>query len=200
LKSDPKNPEIRLRAWGMDRSLSGDIITEQNIHTLDVMSWIMNEEPVAAWGTCGHKARKDVGDCSDHFTLLFKYPKNVGITFSSRQFEGHDSPGGINNRMFGSKGVLETQYGGQVLIRGENFYKGGTTNAIYQEGAVRNIATFYQDITNGNYSNPTVEASVRSNLITILGRMAAYEKRVVTWNEMKRSREKMKPLLKGLKV
>ncbi|NLX98367.1 MAG: Gfo/Idh/MocA family oxidoreductase, partial [Rhodopirellula sp.] len=31
LEDDPKNPENRLRAWGLDRVLSGDIITEQNI-------------------------------------------------------------------------------------------------------------------------------------------------------------------------
>ena len=30
LAKDPKNPEYRLRAWGLDRFLSGDIITEQN--------------------------------------------------------------------------------------------------------------------------------------------------------------------------
>jgi len=44
-KSAPKNPENRLRAWGLDRVISGDIITEQNIHTLDVMNWIMRFPP-----------------------------------------------------------------------------------------------------------------------------------------------------------
>jgi predicted dehydrogenase len=200
LKADPNNPENRLRAWGMDRALSGDIITEQNIHTLDVMNWIMNELPVSAWGTCGHKVRGDAGNCSDHFTVLFKYPKDVGITFSSRQFQGHDSPGGIKNRMFGSKGVLETQYGGQVLIRGENFYKGGMTNPIYKEGAVNNIATFYKSIMEGDHSNPTVKPSVHSNLITVLGRMAAYRHEVITWKDMMKSEEKMEPHLKGLKI
>ena len=34
-------PEGLLRGWGLSREYSGDIITEQNIHTLDVMSWIM---------------------------------------------------------------------------------------------------------------------------------------------------------------
>ena len=41
-RKDPDNAENRLRAWGLDRVLSGDIITEQTIHTLDVMSWIMD--------------------------------------------------------------------------------------------------------------------------------------------------------------
>jgi predicted dehydrogenase len=36
LKKDPNNPEVQLRTWGLNRILSGDIITEQNIHALDL--------------------------------------------------------------------------------------------------------------------------------------------------------------------
>ena len=62
--------------------------------------------------------------------------------------------------MFGSKGVLETEYGSQVLIRGDNFYRGGQTPRIYEEGAVNNIASFHSDIQNGRFENPTVAPSV----------------------------------------
>ena len=48
--------EVRLRAWGLDRALSGDIITEQNIHTLDVASWIMDQPPLCAFGTAAPKS------------------------------------------------------------------------------------------------------------------------------------------------
>jgi len=196
----PDDSENRLRAWGLDRILSGDIITEQNIHTLDVMNWIMDQEPISAVGTGGRTVRP-VGTCWDHFTLLFEYPNNVGITFSSRQMEGHGTqPEGIRNRMFGSKGVLETEYGGQVIIRGENFYRGGRSPGIYQEGAMANIATFHKNITSKNFDNRTVAPSVRSNLITIFGRTAAYEGRKVTWNEIVNSKEKLDANLKGLKA
>jgi hypothetical protein len=164
------------------------------------MSWIMDAEPLWAVGTGGRTVRP-VGTCWDHFSGLFEYPNHVGITFSSRQIEGHGTqPEGIRNRMFGSKGVLETEYGGQVIIRGENFYRGGKSPAIYQEGAVANIATFYNDITGGSFKNPTVQPSVRSNLITILGRTAAYERRKVTWDEIINSKEKLDANLKGLKT
>jgi len=199
-RSNPDDSENRLRAWGLDRILSGDIITEQNIHTLDVMSWIMEAEPVYAVGTCGRTVRP-VGTCNDHFVLMFEYPNNIGITFSSRQIEGHGTqPDGIRNRMFGSKGVLETQYGGQVIIRGENFYRGGKSPGIYKEGAVANIKTFYTSIVQGKYDNPTVAPSVRSNLVTILGRTAAYTKRKITWRKLLRNPEKLDANLKGLKA
>ncbi len=199
LRSEPDNPEVKLKAWGLNRALSGDAITEQNIHTLDVANWIMNTPPVYAVGTGGRKVRPDVGNCWDHFTCLFQYPENVGITFSSRQFKGWDSPGGIKNRMFGSKGVLETEYGGNVIIRGENFYRGGRTNQIYQEGAENNISTFYKSVTGGIYDNPTLKVSVKSNLVALLGRTAAYNGEQVYWYQLLKDTERLDPGLSGLK-
>jgi myo-inositol 2-dehydrogenase / D-chiro-inositol 1-dehydrogenase len=143
MKNDPGNPENRIRGWGLDRALSGDMITEQDIHTLDVMSWIMGKPPLHAIGTGGLTARPKIGSCWDHFVVHYRYPSGVAVQFSGRQFKGHGTtPQGIRNRMFGSKGVLETEYGGEVLVRGENFYRGGKTSGIYQEGAVANIAAF----------------------------------------------------------
>lgn len=185
----------------MDRILSGDIITEQNIHTLDVASWIMNQPPLCAFGTGGRKVR-DIGDCWDTFSVVFQYPDNVGITFSSRQFNAHGSqPEGIRNRMFGTEGVLETEYGGKVFIRGrtKNFYAGGSTPTIYESGAVTNIATFHANIQKGDCSNPTVAPSVRSNLLTILGRTAAYTGQVVHWDQLLKSDERLEFNPKGLK-
>ena len=199
-RKDPDNPETRLRSWGLDKVISGDIITEQNIHTLDVMSWIMDCEPVSAVGV-GARTIRPVGTCNDHFALLFEYPNKVGVTFSSKQFNGHGTqPDGIRNRMFGSKGVLETAYGNDmVMIRGENFYRGGKSPGIYKDGAVVNIATFHKSIVEGTFDNPTVAPSVRSNLVTILGRTAAYTGRKVTWRRLVRSTEKLDANLKGLK-
>jgi predicted dehydrogenase len=193
------NPEARLRAWGVDAVLSGDIITEQNIHTIDVASWIMDTPPLCAFGTGGKKVR-DYGDCWDTFSVTFQYPDNVGIAFSSRQFEGYATqPEGIRNRMFGTAGVLETAYGGEVLIRGANPYAGGSSPDIYRQGAVTNIATFHRSIQERDCTNPTVASSVRSNLVTILGRTAAYRGQVVHWDELLNSDQRLEADLTGLK-
>ncbi len=200
-QGDDKTAEGRLRNWVFDKALSGDIITEQNIHTLDVMNWIMQGPPVRVSGRGGRKSRVDVGDCWDHFALTYEYPDGVAIAFSSRQFDGFGSkPDGIRNRMFGVDGVLETSYGGQVLIRGKNFYRGGSSPGIYQDGAVANIKTFAESITGGIFDNPTVAPSVQSNLITIMGRTAAYTGKVVTWDETVKSAEKLDGRLDGLKA
>jgi predicted dehydrogenase len=193
-------PEGWLRAWGLSRELSGDIITEQNIHTLDMASWVMGAAPIEAYGTGGRKYR-EVGSCWDTFSVTYRYPSDVGVTFSSRQFQAHGTrPEGIRIRFFGTDGVLEAEYGGQVLIRGKHFYRGGETPTIYEQGAVTNIAAFHDAIKKGDTTNPTVEESVRSTLVSILGRTAAYRRRVVTWDEMLREGERLVPDLSGLKM
>jgi len=199
LAADPGNAELRLKAWGLDRALSGDMITEQDIHALDVMSWIMGPPPLWAVGSGGLKARPKVGTCWDHFVVHYQYPEHVGIQFSGRQFKGYGQVEGIRNRMFGTRGVLETEYGGQVLLRGEAYYNGGRTPEIYESGAVANIAEFHRAIFEGDFRNPTVEPSVQSNLITVLGRKSATENRLVTWKELVESGERLLPDLKGLK-
>ena len=102
--------------------------------------------------------------------------------------------------MFGAKGVLETDYGGQVQIFGENPCEGGMTNPIFGEGALNNIAIFYKNITEGNYENVTRAPSILSNLVNIMGRNAAYEKKEVLWKDFIKSKERMEPNLKGLKT
>jgi len=199
VKSEPGNPETWIRAWGLDRALSGDMITEQDIHALDVMNWVMGTPPLYATGSGGLTARPKIGTCWDHFVVYYQYPKNVGMQFSGRQFKGHGTSEGIKNRVFGSKGVLETEYGGGVLIRGENYYNGGKTPEIYESGAVANIAAFHEAILARDSGNPTVSPSVQSNLVTILGRKSAYENRLVTWDELVKDGERLMPNLKGLK-
>lgn len=113
---------------------------------------------------------------------------------------GTDDFGGIVCTMFGTAGAIDTHYGGQVSIRGSAPYKGGKTSEIYWEGASKNIADFYDNITKGRYANTTVAASIRSTLTSILGRSAAYESREMTWEEMIKASEKLEADLRGLKA
>ena len=198
------SPEERLRNWNFHVALSGDMINEQNIHTLDVMNWGFNGvPPLHAFGTCGRKVRNiHVGDCNDYYTLHFQYPDKAGVTFSGRQFNAYGTlPEGIVFRLFGTKGTLETSYSGKVLLRADekNFYLGGRTTDIYSKGVVENVATFYRSIVNGDYSNPTVAPSVNSNLLCILGRNAATTGKFVTWAEVLSDTNRLDGQLQGLK-
>ena len=189
LQEDPNSTELKLRAWGINRTLSGDIITEQNIHALDVASWILDAEPVKAYGTGSRKARtEEPGDCYDNFEIVFRFPDDVVLSFTSGQFSKGYSD--IGCRVFGPDGSVDTHYFGEVSIIGNNPYQGGPVESLFANGVTNNIAEFHRAITEGDYSNPTVEPSVRSNLTTILGRTAAYKQREVTWKEVIQANEK----------
>jgi predicted dehydrogenase len=196
LRADSKNPEVRLRTWGIDRVLSGDVITEQNIHALDVATWIVNANPVRAYGQ-GGRSRPFQGDCWDHYSVLFFFPNDLVVTFTAKQVGfGFDD---IMVRAHGTEGTAETNYGGQCWLRSrEDRFEGGTDN-IYLVGVEKNMVTFHNSIIKGDCSNPTVEPSVRSNLTTILGRTAAYQGTEVTWEQLMKSSEKWPFDAKGLK-
>jgi predicted dehydrogenase len=197
LRTDPKNPELRLRAWNVDRTLSGEPITEQSIHAVDVASWMLDAEPLQAVGT-GGRARDYAGNCWDHFSVIYYYPNDVILNFNCKQFGyGYDD---ILCRVYGLKGSVDTHYFGRVTVKALEYHSDGAVGEIYVTSVITNIANFYDNITKGEYSNPSVPPSVRSNLTTILGRTAAHKNGLVTWKEMMRANEKFVADLKGLKA
>ncbi|MCC6698059.1 MAG: Gfo/Idh/MocA family oxidoreductase [Candidatus Hydrogenedentes bacterium] len=189
IKSPPGTEVARMRNWVFDKALSGDIIVEQNVHVLDVSNWLLQGHPIEAVGTGGRKARIDVGDCWDHFIVTYRYPNDVLMDFSSTQFNvGFDD---LCTRIFGVEGTVETHYGGDVFIKDKKGgWPGGATSTIYQDGAINNIKDFCASIANGQVINNAQE-SANSTMTGILGRMAAYEGRPVTWDEMVSRNEKL---------
>ncbi len=198
LREDSKNPENQLRAWGLNRTLSGDIITEQNIHAIDVACWMLDAQPLRAVGTACRR-RDLLGDCHDQFAVIYYFPNDVAVSFNSHQSGfGYDD---IMCRVFGMEGTVDTHYFGQVSIKTRDYRNAGEMVSLYEAGAVANIATFHYSIRQGDFSNPTVGPSVRSNLTTVLGRTAADSpNQVVTWDKMLKKAEKWTANLKSLKA
>lgn len=200
-KGDDKTAEGRLQNWVFWKGLSGDIVVEQNIHTLDMMAWAFgNKGPLKVTGTCARRSRVDVGDCNDTFTSFIEYPNQVGVTFSSRQFEAFGAPGGITFDLYGNKGALFSEYGGNVMIRGgkDSFYRGGANKELYRSGISENMTAFHKAISSGDTSNPTLEPSITSNLTAIMVRLAAYGGKTVTWEEVLANKDVMTVNLEGL--
>lgn len=198
LPANPRDSELRLRAWIVDRALSGDIITEQSIHAVDVATWILDSHPVSAYGTGGRKYwGQGEGDTWDHFSIIYTFPEKVLVTHAAGQFlQGY---GDCLCRVYGPKGTLDTHYDGNVTLLLQKSSNGGRLTNLYEDGVVRNIATFHENITQNRFANPTVAPSVRSTLTTILGRTAAYRHVELSWEELMRSDERLDPGLHGLK-
>lgn len=173
--------EARLRNWVFDIALSGDIIVEQNVHVLDVANWYAQTHPLKARGTGGRKARVDVGDCWDHFIVTFWYPNGLIVDFSSAQFtKGYDD---LCMRMYGSKGTADCHYGGAVKIFGDNPWEGIDNQDTMDDGVKNNVKDFVKGIRSEKFFN-NGEESAQSTMTGVLGRMAAYTGKEVTWEEM----------------
>ena len=198
IRNSPNDNEVRLRGWGADRIFSGDIITEQNIHALDVASWILDAAPLRAVGSGGRTRPALPNGVWDNFSLIFEYPNDVRLTFSSKQ--AGKAWEDIACRAYGQTGVIDTHYFGVVKVLCDDAYNGGTMTNLYTDGVINNIASFHKAITTEDFSNPTVAPSVRSNLTTILGRTAAYRHGEITWDEMIKANDKWEADLKGLKA
>jgi predicted dehydrogenase len=194
-RSDPKNTSdaTRLRNWVFDIALSGDIIVEQNIHVIDVANWYLQCNPIKAYGTGGRKVRTEVGDCWDHFVVTYWYPNDVLVHFQSTQFaKGYSD---LCTRVFGSNGVVDSHYFGHVSIKGDKPFKGGHTKGMFTDGTVTNIKDLVKSMQTHTPINNAKE-SADSNLTCILGRIAAYENRTVTWKEMIKANKRMQADLK----
>src|SRR5881396_1122511 len=110
--------ERRLRNWVRDRVLSGDIIVEQNIHVIDICNWVLKAHPLNATATGGRLGRPaDDGDCYGNYHVVFRYPGNVDVTFSSTQFA--KGWWDVSQRFFGTKGTSLSPYVGPLGIWGD---------------------------------------------------------------------------------
>lgn len=194
-------PEGRLKNWIRHRDLAGDIITEQNIHALDIVSWAFGR-PTRISGICGRGGRPDtVGDVSDHYALLFEFAKGA-VSFASRQYSAWGTPFFCDNRFVGTQGAFSSKFGGRVMIRGgkENFWAGGETKNLYRAGSVNNVEAFRAAIAAKDpQGNPTIEGAVETTLLTLFGEHAAKAGRSVTWDEFIANAAKITPNLQGLK-
>ena len=184
----------RVRNWLHDRVLSGDIILEQNIHVIDICNWVLQGHPIKAVGTGGRKGRTDQGDAWSHFCVLFTYANNVHVGFNSTQYGkgGFDA----NERFFGPRGNSTSPYTGPLEITGQEPWtwsesgqpQGGKFSVANTAATVPIVQAFVESITSGNFHNQAASGA-ESALSAMLGRMAAYNGREVTWEEMMQANE-----------
>jgi len=194
----PKD-ELRLRDWLWDRTLSGDILLEQNIHVIDVCNWIMGTHPIKATAKSSRKVVTNFGNTSDNYQVIFTYPGDVELSFSSTQF-GTNGFFDVAERIFGSSGLAEAPYSGPLRILGEKPWTWTTTEIPVDAFPAKfaadgtftdNLALadpmkdrgFIESITQGKFHNQ-IAAGVESARSCMLGRQAATSGHEVTWDEL----------------
>lgn len=186
-QSEWSDMEWQLRNWLYFTWLSGDFNVEQHVHSLDKMAWAMGDEPpVKCVGLGGRQVRTgpEYGHIFDHMSVVYEYANGVKGFASCRQQDGTHID--VSDHIMGTKGTCNVF---RHSIKGETNWKyDGPKNNMYQTehdelfASIRNS----KPINNGEYM-------CRSSMLGIMGRMACYTGKEITWEQAMNSEENMTP-------
>lgn len=169
--------EWQLRRWLFTTWASGDFLVEQHVHNLDIIDWLMGDHPVQATGFGGRQSRTDsiYPNVWDHISVEYEYPDGQRITHLGTQMDGLSHRNDI--RLVGEKGELYLDFK-NTRIKGEQPYEysGPTVNPSVQQ---------YRDTLDAIRSGTPINEGAQvaqSTMTAILGRIAAYTGRSVSWD------------------
>ena len=181
--------EYMLRNWANFCWLSGDLLTEVFVHEIDVMLWYFGQRPTkaTAWGG---RQRGVTGDVYDFFSIEYLFENGVRGHCASRLIDGctNEKVEQINctrgyadaaGKLFDLKGNVIWEYPKPSGNDAQSEWK--VTNPYVQEHI--NLVT---GIRSGNTVNDG-EDQAYSTLVAIMGRMAAYTGKDITWDEVMNS-------------
>jgi predicted dehydrogenase len=174
----PKTDKEKIVGWHEWKNLSGDLIVENNVHSIDVLNWFLGGRPVSAIGAGGTTTPKQ-GDMRDHNFVAFEYKNGVQGQLSGTTL----APNGYRDVMeqfFGASGMIETSENHWRHFRGP---QQETIEKSPRNITIDSVAAFVKRIQDGKPENAGVRGA-ESTLTAILGRMAMDRRREVTWDEM----------------
>jgi len=171
--------EYQMNNWMHFIWLSGDQIGEQAIHTLDTLNWAMGDNPLSAFGSGGRFTRPADSEMWDSMAVDYEYPGDRFVSFTCWQVPG--AAVDLHVTLRGTQGTCHigaSNAGCRILDRsGREVWqmKGSIADAYKQE---------HKDLIDSIRSGtPIVELrqTADSSLVAIMGRMAAYSGKRVTW-------------------
>ena len=171
--------EYQMNNWMHFIWLSGDQICEQTIHNLDAINWVMDANPVSAYGSGGRFTRPADSEMWDAMSIDYEYPDDRIVSFTCRQIPG--TAGDNCNVIYGSEGTCHIgamNAGSKIFDRGgrQVWAVPGSIGAAYQQE--------HKDLVDSiRAGKPIVELkqTADSSLVAVMGRLAAYTGQRVTW-------------------
>jgi myo-inositol 2-dehydrogenase/D-chiro-inositol 1-dehydrogenase len=182
--------EWQVRNWYNYVWLSGDSLVEQAIHAVDWMCWAMKDvPPLKAVAVGGRQIPSPGGNIFDHFEVNYEYANGARGFLGCRQQTNCWS----NNTatIFGTAGeAYEMGFAGAPHIKGpkEWSFSGSRHKDMYQ---IEHDALF-ASIRRGEPINDGLRLA-HSTMAGIMGRMAAYTGKEITWEMAMNSKENLAP-------
>jgi predicted dehydrogenase len=191
--------------WLRDIALGGDQIGNFDIHSIDAAMWLTRQVPIAASGQARICRHNPVGDHHDLYALIYECPNGMAWVHQSYGIPDVAPDAGSGGSLYcdirGELAAAKVTYWGKSYIRGgPKSYGAHPVVNLYPEGAKRNIATFYKNVTEGRHDTPTVRRTVDGTLTTILGREAGHRGVRLTMADLLKENKRLTVDLSGLKV
>jgi len=167
--------EYQCRNWYYFCWLSGDVIVEQSIHTIDVTNWVMGAYPISALGQGGRQIPLDpkMGNIWDHMTVDYEYPNGAHVIHMDRQWPKCHGSGRAG--FIGIKGnYMRNEITGQNPWRFTGKLEG---SGVYEQRDV------IESIRKGEPRSEG-ENGAYAALTAIMGRESAYTGKLVTRDKM----------------
>ena len=178
--------EWQLRNWYNFCWLSGDHLVEQAVHSVDKLAWAMKDKPPVSCVAHGGRQIPSFGNIYDHFSIVYDYDDGAKGFLFCRQQDGCANDN--SDTYFGTKGTCRISGRGEEITGEKNWRYSGPKNDMYQTEHDELVAS----IRAGKPINDGVWMT-HSTLLAIMGRMAAYTGKVITWEQAMNSQEELMP-------
>ncbi len=178
--------EFQINNWFYFVWIGGGQNVEQNSHGIDVCHWIHGGPPASAVATGGRKERigSDHGEVFDHLVVDYKF--SDGVEMHSDCCHLSNIPKKVGVFVQGSSGTSDVYQG--TITGAQAWQYSGPSNTAYQAEQDALFAAIREDT-----AFDEAEGGAISTLMAIMGRMAAYEKKEITWDAALNSQELYAP-------
>jgi predicted dehydrogenase len=172
--------QYQVRNWYHFTWLCGDHIAEQHVHDIDVCNWIHGGHPIEANGMGGQQVcrAKDQGEIFDHHAVEFTYEDGVKLFSYCRQI--NNCWGSFSEHAHGAKGHASIEGHGtsRLFVDGQEpkSWKRGRDGHQVEHDDLFAALLAGKPYNEGDYA-------ADSTMTAILGRMATYSGKVVTWQQ-----------------
>lgn len=179
----------QLRNWYYFTWLGGDHIDEQHIHNLDIINWVAQSYPIEAQGVGGRAVRTgpEHGQIFDHHMIEYTYSNGLKLLSQCRHIQGCWNS--ISEHVHGTTGVADIS---RSVIRDRSGVKQweGNSPETRGQGCQQEQHALFSALRAGRFPNEC-DYGAYSTMTAIMGRMATYSGKRVTWNDAMNSKTQL---------
>ena len=179
--------EWQIRNWYHHLWLSGDLtVLLSGGHSVDKMSWWMDDVMPVNAVALGSQVFPNWGNTFDNVFVVYEYANGIRGFLGCRSQTGcyHDN----GDEVIGTKGIFRFHRRRPVITGETNWCYKGPTKSMYQ---VEHDELF-ASIRSGQPINDGIRMA-HTTLMTLMGRMAAYTGKQITWDQALQSQQILLP-------